>query len=45
MDIAIDASTTKLGMEGVDTYKGAKASSDLSKFQVNMILYSVNFKA
>jgi len=39
MDIATDARTTKLGMEGVDRHKGAKTSSDLSKVQVYMLLY------
>ena len=39
MDIATDARTTKLGMEGVDMHKRAKTSYDLSKFQVYMLLY------
>lgn len=39
MDIATDARTTKLGTERVDMHKQAKTSSDLSKFQVYMLLY------
>jgi len=39
MDVPTDARTTKLGIEGVDMRKGAKTSSNLSKFQVHMLLY------